>query len=99
MKRISSWLHPWLLQIPAGLLFGAVVLRSLLRYQSTPDLPRVMAPLAAWTALYASEAALGRRAPGLTHLYLAAQAAITIYLMAGLGLPQFDFFANLDDGL
>jgi signal transduction histidine kinase len=95
MKRVSGWLHPWFLQIPAGLLFGAVILRSLLHYQASPVLIQVMAPLAAWTVLYASEAALARRSPGLTHLYLAVQAAIALYLMAGLGLPQFDFFANL----
>jgi signal transduction histidine kinase len=95
MKRVSGWLRPWLLQIPAGLLFGAVVLRSLLHYQASPNLLQVMAPLAAWTALYASEAALARRSLHLTHPYLAVQAAIALYLMAGLGLPRFDFFANL----
>jgi signal transduction histidine kinase len=95
MKRVSGWLHPWLLQIPAALLFGAVVLRSLLHYQSSPNLLQVMAPLAIWTALYASEGGLARRSPRLTHPYLAVQAAIALYLMAGLGLPRFDFFANL----
>jgi hypothetical protein len=72
-----------------------VLLRSLLIYRGTRVLATVLLALALWTVLFVLEALASRRWPGSTAVFIALQSALIVYLMAGLNLDGFDFFAVL----
>jgi signal transduction histidine kinase len=93
--RQIPWARPAATSIPTILIIGGVLLRSLLIYRGTRVLATVLLALALWTVLFVLEALASRRWPGSTAVFIALQSALIVYLMAGLNLDGFDFFAVL----
>ncbi len=96
ISRSNHWWAPRAAtSIPTILLVGAVWLRSVLAYRGTPPLSAVLLVLSLWTGLFALEVAASRRWPRSTGAFIALQSALIVYLMVGLRLDGFDFFAIL----
>ncbi len=97
MKRSTEWSHQLLSYLTAGLLFAAVLLRSLLLYRSDPLLIPVAGLLSVWLMLFIAETVLANRWPDRftwrLPLYLLLQAALALAL---LSLPDStDIYAVL----
>lgn len=92
MQPLLGTLELRLAQVPAALLLGAVLLRSLLNFRGTSALLPVSALLVTWTSFYLAESrlTLRRNLPLRTHLYLAAQYALTLLL----AFPLLDVFGT-----
>jgi signal transduction histidine kinase len=81
--------------VPMVLLIAAVWMRSLIAFRDVPAFPAVLLVLGLWTGLFALELAASHRWPGTTVALVALQSALIVYLMSGLRLDGFDFFAIL----
>ena len=91
-KKLSvSHSFQWVFYLVSSFYFGAVFLRSILIYQDSPDLIRVLGMLLLWLALFASEPGITRRWSGYFPMYVLLQ-TILIFLL--LNTPA-DFFASL----
>jgi signal transduction histidine kinase len=91
MLRSADRAHQWIFYLTTGFLFGAVLLRSLLIYRSSPDLWPVLGLLAVWLVLFISEAGLSPRWPRYFPVYLTLQTGLVAVLLTW---PQ-DYFAAL----
>jgi len=93
MIRLSDRSSQWIFYLAAGFNFGAVFLRSILVYGSSPELFPVLGMLLFWLVLFASEPAISNKWSGYFPLYLVIQTGLIFTL---LGLPDSsDFFAAL----
>ena len=93
MKRSADGSRQWIFSLTTVFLFGAVLLRSVLVYQNTPMLGRVLGLLAAWLALFLSESYISAKWSGYITLYLALQAGLVGAMLLTRGYA--DFFAVL----
>lgn len=93
MNRSSDWLSQWIYYLASSLYFGAVFLRSLILYQDSPVLGRVLGLLLVWMVLSASETFISRKWAAYFPLYLVLQTVLVFILLKTPGSP--DFFAAL----
>ncbi len=93
MKRSAGWLYRWIFNLAAGFLFGATVLRSLLRYRDSPELGQVLGLLTIWLILLVSVTPISRRWPAYFWIYLILQIILVVTLLLIPGYP--DYFAIL----
>lgn len=93
MARSTDRLPQFIFYLAASFISGAVFLRTLLVYQSSPDLRPTLGLLLIWLALAASEPTVSRRWPGYFLIYLTCQTVLVFGLMTMPGSP--DFFAIL----
>ena len=93
MKRLSDRSPQWIFYLVVSFYLGTVFLRSILVYQSSPELFIVLGILFLWSVLFASEPAVSKRWSKYFLIYLALQTGLTFLL---LDMPGYtDFFASL----
>lgn len=96
MKRSAGRSYQWIFYLTVGLVFGAVVLRSLLTYLDSLVLGQLLALLAVWLVLLvASETIISRKGPKYFQLYLIPQIVLICALLFQPDLPEYDYFALL----
>jgi signal transduction histidine kinase len=83
----------WIFYLAASFYFGAVFLRSILIYQDSSELTRILGMLLVWLALFASEPGVTGRWSGYFPIYLVTQTILVFLLLSIPGYP--DFFAAL----
>jgi signal transduction histidine kinase len=95
LTKRSADSSQWVSLLTVAFLFGTVLLRSLLLYQDSPVLGQVLGLLMAWLVLFASEAAISRRSPGVFPIYLMLQTILVSVFLWKTDFPEYDYFAIL----
>ncbi len=95
MKPSSAWPYPWIFRLATGFLYGAVLLRALFLYRSSPVLGRVLGLLALWLLLFLSEIVISRRWSKYFPVYLLLQTLVVCALLWGPEFTEYDFFSIL----
>ncbi len=90
-KRIYQTVY----YLAAGLLYAAILLRSLLLYESTPYLGLVLTLLISWLVLFLVATALSSRLGKWFHIYLGVQTVLVCVLIYYPYLNEYDYFAIL----
>lgn len=93
MDRSTSRLVQWIYYLAATLYFIAVLLRTFLTYQGTPELGRGLALLMAALVLFISEPVISRRWSYYFPIYLLLQTMLVFVLLSMQG--SADFYATL----
>jgi signal transduction histidine kinase len=93
VARSADRLPQWIFYLAASFIFGAVFLRTLLVYRSSPALGQALGLLMVWLILAVSEPAISRKWPGYFPVYLVIQTVMVFVLLTMPGSP--DFFAAL----
>jgi len=93
IKTTDSRSFQWVFYLAASFYFGAILLRAILTYRDSAELPPVLGILLAWLALLVSEPAITRRWSSYFPVYLAIQTILVFILLSTPGYP--DFFASL----
>jgi signal transduction histidine kinase len=93
VKRIVEFSPQWIFYIVAGCFYGAVFLRSFLRFQNSSDIFLILGLQLVSMALAVSESSISRRWKYYFPVYLALEVSLIIYLFS---LPDSaDFFGIL----
>lgn len=95
MRRPLDWSNPWLAYVPAALLVGSVVLRTLLAIPAQEGRTVFLGGLTLWLALFLAGQLLGVRWPASIHLFLALQCVVALALMSARTRESLDYFALL----
>ena len=93
MARSTDRLPQLIYYLAASFIFGAVFLRTLLVYRSSPELGLALGLLLVWLVLAVSEPALSHRWSGYFPVYLVCQTVVVFVLLTIQDSP--DFFAAL----
>jgi signal transduction histidine kinase len=81
--------------LATGLTYTAILLRSILLYQSTPYLAEVLGLLSCFLLLFLIETNFSKRMGNWFHLYLVLQTILVSILLFGLSNQQYDYFSLL----
>src|SRR4030042_2259919 len=81
--------------LATGLTYTAILLRSILLYQSTPYLAEVLVLLSCFLLLFLIETNFTKRMGNWFHLYLVLQTILVSILLFGLSNQQYDYFSLL----
>jgi signal transduction histidine kinase len=93
MKRLGDSSTQWIFYLVAGCFYGAVFLRSFLRFPDSPELPQILGLQLMIMALSASESTISRRWKNYFLVYIVFEIILIIYLLT---MPESaDFFAIL----
>jgi signal transduction histidine kinase len=93
MARSTDRLPQLIYYLAASFIFGAVFLRTLLVYRSSPELGKALGLLLVWLVLAASEPTLSHRWSWYFPIYLVSQTILVFVLLTMPDSP--DFFAAL----
>jgi len=93
MKRPADSSYPWIFYLTVGCLFGATVLRSLIKYQDSPNLNQVLGLQMIWLVLFIGGMTASPRWPGYFPIYLILQSSLILVLL--FMTDAEDFFAAL----
>ena len=91
----SNWLNRWIYHIATGFMFAAVVLRSILVFNSDPLLGQILFLLAAWLLLFIGSTLLVRRIPWISILLVGLEILAILSLLLFIHSIHSDFFAFL----
>ena len=94
-KRYTNWIYKGVFYLAAGLTYAAIVMRSYLLYQSTPELVPVMALLLILLLIFGVELLLSKRISRWFHVYLAIQTILVCLLMYSPDFKEYDYFSLL----
>jgi signal transduction histidine kinase len=81
--------------LATGLVYTAILLRSILIYQGTSNLGEVVGLLLCFLLLFLLETLLSKSLGRWFHIYLVVQIALVCLLLTGLHLEQYDYFSIL----
>lgn len=93
MKRLADSPYPQVFHFTIASLFGAVVLRSLIRYWDNPNLSLVTGLLIVWLVMFIGALRTSSRWPQYFSAYLVFQSALTLVLL--FMTETEDYFAAL----
>jgi signal transduction histidine kinase len=93
--KSSKWIYQSVYYLATGLTYTAIMLRSILLYQSTPYLVEVLGLLLCFLLLFLVENSLSKRMGSWFHLYLVLQTILVSLLLFGPNFKQYDYFSLL----
>jgi signal transduction histidine kinase len=94
-KQPNKWIYQSVYYLATGLIYAAILLRSILLYQSTPYLGPILGFLVGFMLLFLIENAFYKQTGKWIHLYLGLQAGIVFLLIISLNFTQYDYFSIL----
>jgi signal transduction histidine kinase len=94
-EQSNKWIYQSVYYLATGLVYTAILLRSILIYQSTPYLGQVIGLLLCFLLLFLLETLLSKSLGRWFHIYLAVQTVLVCLLLSGLNLEQYDYFSIL----
>ena len=94
-KQPNKRIYQSVYYLATGLIYTAVLLRSILIYQSTPFLREVLGLLSCYLLLFLVENALKKRMGRWFHLYLGLQTILISLLIFGSNYKEYDYFSLL----
>ena len=94
-KQPNKRIYQSVYYLATGLVYTAILLRSILLYQSTPYLGEVVGILLCFLFLFLLESIFSKSLGRWFHLYLAIQTVLVCLLLYRLNLEQYDYFSIL----
>jgi signal transduction histidine kinase len=94
-KQSSKWIYQSVYYLASGLIYTAVLLRSILLYQSTPYLGQVLGLLLCFLLLFLIENAFSKHVVKWFHFYLGLQTILVSLLLFGSNFKEYDYFSHL----
>jgi signal transduction histidine kinase len=94
-RQSNKWIYQSIYYLATGLIYAAILLRSILLYQGSPYLGQVVGLLLCFLFLFLLEILLTNYLGRWFHLYLAIQALLVCLLIYGLNAEQYDYFSIL----
>jgi len=91
----STWFHRWIYHIATGFMFVAVVLRSILVFESDPLLGQILLLLAAWLLFFIGSSFLFRRISWVSILLIGLETLAILSLLLLTHSIHSDFLAFL----
>ena len=96
MNRSASWTYPGIFYLTVSLVYGSVLLRSLVTYQKNPLLGQILILLFMWLVLFiTSETTISHKWQRAFSIYLVLQTILVFILIFRPGSHDFDFYAVL----
>jgi signal transduction histidine kinase len=88
----NTWLHRWIYYLAASFIFAALAVRSLLIYQDSPLLAKILLLLLAWLAIFIGISLTGGRSSWFSGMLVGLEILIAVVLLL---TTQADYFASL----
>ncbi len=95
LKRYNDWIHRGVFYLATGLLYIAILLRSILLYRDTPVIGKIIGLLLIIVSVFLVELILIRQINSWFHIYLGLQTILVSYLMYSQILDEYDYFSLL----
>ena len=94
-RRFANWIYQGVFYLAAGLIYAAILLRSYLLYQGTPEMRQVLALLLSFLLFSGIGLLLSKRVGNWFHVYLALQTIVVCLLIFNPDFKEYDYFSLL----
>jgi len=94
-RRYVDWIYQGVFYLVVGLIYVAILLRSILLYRDSPVLGQVLGLLLLFIGLFLAEEALTKRGNIWFLIYLVLQTILTSLLIYGPEFNEYDYFSLL----